>query len=76
MRQMNTTQKTSFKRIKGKMSTEQKTAVKTYLESLDHEEFGHLLNEVLTEMRKRESEQIKKEVVNYSLSHREWKPVE
>jgi hypothetical protein len=73
-RQMNRTQKTSFKKFEGNMSTEQKTAVKTYLESLNQEEFGHLLDEVLTEMRKRASEQIKKDVLSYSLSRRGWKP--
>jgi hypothetical protein len=37
---------------------------------LDKEQFSHFLNEVLTEMHKREFEQVKKDVLTYSMSRR------
>jgi trans-aconitate methyltransferase len=53
------------------MSSGQKTtALRTYLELLDKEQFSHFLNEVLTEMHKREFEQVKKDVLTYSMSRR------
>jgi hypothetical protein len=51
------------------MSIGQKTtALRNYLELLDKEQFSHFLNEVLTEMHKREFEQVKKDVLTYSMS--------
>ena len=44
-----------------------------YLELLDKEQFSHVLNEVLTELHKREFEQIKKDVLTYSMSRRAGK---
>jgi hypothetical protein len=59
---------------RGKMSMGQKTtALRMYLETLDKEQFGHVLNEVLSELHKREFEQIKKDVLTYGLSRRAGK---
>ena len=53
------------------MKTEKDVAtLKTYLYSLDTVQLGHTLNEVLTELRKRESNKIKKEVLTHSQSLR------
>ena len=45
-------------------------ALKMYLGSLNKEHLNHVLNEVLTELRRRESEQIKKDVLTHSKSLR------
>ena len=56
------------------MSIGQKTtALRMYLELLDKEQFSHVLNEVLSELHKREFEQIKKDVLTYSMSRRAGK---
>jgi hypothetical protein len=56
------------------MSIGQKTtALRMYLELLDKEQFSHVLNEVLTELHKREFEQIKKDVLTYRMSRRAGK---
>lgn len=46
------------------------TPLQTYLTSLDTVCLNHTLNEVLTELRKRESEKIKKDVVTHTQSLR------
>jgi hypothetical protein len=53
------------------MSTEQKSGkLLGYLKSLDPEQLDHALNEVLAEMRRRESDQIRKDVLTHSQSLR------
>jgi hypothetical protein len=54
-----------------KMSTEQGLeALAPYLKKLDEEQLNRVLDEVLTECRRRESEQLKKEILTHSQSLR------
>ena len=51
------------------MSTEEEAiALKTYLKSLDKEQLNSALNEVLEELRSRDSDQIKKDFLSRSQS--------
>jgi hypothetical protein len=54
-----------------KMSSEQKERkLEGYLKSLDEAQLDDALNEVLAEMRRRESDQMKKDVLTHSQSLR------
>jgi hypothetical protein len=53
------------------MSTEQGlAALAPYLKKLDKDQLNRVLDEVLTECRRRESEQIKKDILTHSQSLR------
>jgi hypothetical protein len=53
------------------MNAEQKVpAIGAYLKSLDKEQLNQVLDEVLTECRRRESEQIKRDILTHSQSLR------
>jgi hypothetical protein len=53
------------------MSAEEKTVMLLgYLKSLNEEQLDQALNEVLTEMRKREADQMKKDILTHSQSLR------
>jgi hypothetical protein len=49
------------------MSSDQESArLQVYLKSLSHDELDHVLNDVLVEIRSRETEQMKKDVLTHS----------
>jgi len=57
------------------MSNEQGlTALAPYLQKLDEEQLNRVLDEVLTECRRRESEQIKKDILTHSQALRLMNP--
>ena len=53
------------------MSTEQiQGTLRAYLKSLGHDELDQALNDILAEMRRRESDQMKRDVLTHSQSLR------
>jgi hypothetical protein len=49
------------------MSTEQQTGtLQAYLKSLDHDQLDQALNDILGEIRRRECEQMKRDVLTHS----------
>jgi hypothetical protein len=49
------------------MSSDQESArLQVYLKSLSHDALDHVLNDVLVEIRSRETEQMKKDVLTHS----------
>ena len=49
------------------MKSEQESArLQVYLKSLDHDDLDQVLNDVLAEIRSRETEQMKKDVLTHS----------